>query len=181
MKWPDQTNPRPEDFRWGAGVRAGRKWDGTFYRDLTRYPAGGALFWSAYFQPGSGPGNQHGFWLNYGAGWSHLANDDCTQILTGASQRIYWAPGVAAPVPGALAGAAGVVAPVPGASASAGAAGTAATTPGHWQLVIEANLFVTGAVVNVWTGTKPTGTDPTGTYLRQSGCDPLAQLSIEPV
>ena len=146
MKWPDQTNPRPEDFRWGAGVRAGRKWDGTFYRDLTRYPAGGALFWSAYFQPGSGPGNQHGFWFNYGAGWSHLANDDCTQILTGASQRIFWDKAT-----------------------------------GHWQLVIEANLFVTGAVVNVWTGTKPTGTDPTGTYLRQSGCDPLAQLSIEPV
>ena len=144
MKWPDKNNPRPTDPLWGGGVRAGLKWDGTFYRDVTRYPAGGQFFWSAYFKTGSAPGIKNGYWFNFGSGWSHLANDDCTQILTGASQRIDWD-----------------------------------SATGHWQLVIEANLFVTYAVVNVWTGIKPAGNDPTGNYNRVTGCDPLAILNVE--
>ena len=40
-------------------------------------------------------------------------------------------------------------------------------------------MFVTNAVVNVWTGTKPGGPDPTGTYTRISGCDPTATFTIE--
>ena len=144
MKWPDKNNPLPTDPLWGGGVRAGLKWDGTFYRDATRYPAGGSLFWSAYLKPGTGPGIKNGYWFNFGSGWSHLANDDCTQILTGASQRIYWD-----------------------------------SATGHWQLVIEANLFVTGAVVNVWTGSKPNSNDPAGNYTRVGGCDPVTMLSVE--
>ena len=50
---------------------------------------------------------------------------------------------------------------------------------GHWSLVIEATMFVTYAVVNVWTGMKPGGNDPVGTYTRISGCDPLATLTVE--
>ena len=50
---------------------------------------------------------------------------------------------------------------------------------GDWRLVIEATMFVTYAVVNVWTGIKAGGNDPTGAYTRVSGCDPLATLSIE--
>jgi len=129
---------------WGGGVRAGLKWDGTFYRDLSRYSAGGSLFWSVYLKPGSGPGIKNGYWFNFGSGWCHLANDDFSQILTGAAPRVEWNMGV-----------------------------------GRWELVIEATMFVTYAVVNVWTGIKPTGNDPTGEYVRISGCDPLAMLSIE--
>jgi len=51
----------------------------------------------------------------------------------------------------------------------------------QWQLVIEATLFVTGAVVNVWSGMKAGGTDPVGAYTRVSGCDPVATLSVEAV
>ena len=40
-------------------------------------------------------------------------------------------------------------------------------------------MFVTYAVVNVWTGVKQGGDDPTGTYTRVDGCDPLATLMIE--
>ena len=40
-------------------------------------------------------------------------------------------------------------------------------------------MFVTGAVVNVWTGTKSGGNDPTGTYTRVSGCDYSATLTVE--
>ena len=144
MKWPDNNNPLPTDPLWGAGVRGGIKWDGTFYRDATRSPAGGSLFWSAYFKPGTGPGNKLGYWFNFGSGWSHLANDDPAQILTGASQRIYWD-----------------------------------STTGRWSLVIEATMFVTYAVVNVWTGQKPAGNDPVGNYTRIAGCDPLALLTVE--
>ena len=50
---------------------------------------------------------------------------------------------------------------------------------GRWELVIEATMFVTGAVVNVWTGTKSYSNDPAGSYTRVSGCDPVAVLSIE--
>ena len=71
----------------------------------------------------------------------------------------------------------GVAAPVPGASGAA--AGTAATTTGRWKLVIEATMFVTYAVVDVWTGIKCGGTDPTGTYTRISGCDPTATFTVE--
>ena len=144
MKWPDKTNPLPTDPLWGAGVRGGLKWDGTFYRDVTRYPAGGQLFWSAYFKPGSAPGDKNGYWFNFGSGWSHLANDDCSQILTGASQRIYWD-----------------------------------SNTGHWKLVIEATMFVTYAVVNVWTGQKQAGNNPAGVFTRVGGCDPVTLLTVE--
>ena len=77
-----------------------------------------------------------------GSGWSHLANDDFNQILTGALQRIYF-------------------------------------EAGNWHLVIEATMFVTNAVVDVWTGTKSGGPDPTGTYTRLTGCDPTGTLTIE--
>ena len=39
-------------------------------------------------------------------------------------------------------------------------------------------MFVTYAVVNIWTGIKQTGNDPTGTT-RVTGCDPLATLAVE--
>ena len=142
LKWPDSNNPKPDDPLWGAGVRAGMKWDGTFYRDLSRYGQSGSLFWSAYLKPGSGPGIKNGYWLNFGAGWSHLANDDFSQILTGASQRISY-------------------------------------EAGNWKLVIEATMFVTYAVVNVWTGIKAGGTDPAGVYTRVTGCDPTATFTVE--
>ena len=50
---------------------------------------------------------------------------------------------------------------------------------GQWKLVIEATMFVTYAVVNVWTGMKQGGNNPTGIYTRVSGCDPVATLMIE--
>ena len=53
------------------------------------------------------------------------------------------------------------------------------TTAGDWKLVMEATMFVTGAVVNVWSGSKQGGTDPAGSYLRVSGCDPMATLPVE--
>jgi hypothetical protein len=93
LKWPDKNNPKPDDPLWGAGVSGGVKWDGTFYRDNIRYPAGGDLFWCSYFKPGTGPGSKNGYWLNFGHGWSHLANDDPSQILTGASQHIRYEAG----------------------------------------------------------------------------------------
>ena len=89
LKWPDKNNPLPDDPLWG-GVRAGVTWDGTFFRDLTRYAGSGALFWSAYLKPGSAPGIQNGYWLNFGGGWCHLANDDLAQMLTGATPRILY-------------------------------------------------------------------------------------------
>ena len=42
-------------------------------------------------------------------------------------------------------------------------------------------MFVTYAVVNVWTGIKQGGNDPTGTYTRVTGCDPLVMLTVESV
>lgn len=47
-----------------------------------------------------------------------------------------------------------------------------------WRLVIEATLYVTLAVVEVWSGVKAGGADPVGTYTRVSGCDPLASLAV---
>jgi len=61
LKWPDKNNPRHDDPLWGAGVRAGIKWDGTFYRDLSRYGQSGSLFWAAYLKPGTGPGIKNGY------------------------------------------------------------------------------------------------------------------------
>ena len=143
LKWADSNNPQPDDFLWDGGVRAGVTWDGTFYRDLNRFAGGGQLFWSAYLKPGSEPGDQNGYWLNFGSGWAHLANDDPAQLLAGASQRIYFDTGA-----------------------------------NQWTLVIEATLFVTNAVVNVWTGAKTGGNDPAGIYQRVSGCDPAATLTV---
>ena len=143
LKWPDSNHPQPDDFLWDGGVRAGVTWDGTFYRDLARYPAGGPLFWSAYLKPGSAPGNGNGYWFNFGSGWAHLCNDDPAQILAGASQRIYFDP-----------------------------------VASQWLLVIEATLFVTNAVVDVWTGAKSGGPDPVGTYTRISGCDRAGTVTV---
>lgn len=50
----------------------------------------------------------------------------------------------------------------------------------HWKLVIQATLFVTHAVIDVWTGTKTGGNDLAGVYSRISGHDPLVALTLEP-
>jgi len=144
LRWADANNPQPDDWLMDGGVRAGVTWDGTFYRDLSRYASSGSLFWCAYFKPGSAAGIKNGYWFNFGSGWSHLANDDPAQVLAGASQRIYFDSGA-----------------------------------NVWRLVIEATMYVTNAVVNVWTGTKSGGADPAGIYQRESGCDPLASLTVE--
>ena len=89
LKWADSSVPQPDAPLWGGGVSGGVTWDGTFWRDLARYSAGGPLFWSAYFKPGTAPGMKQGYWLNFGDGWAHLASDDPVQILAGASQRLY--------------------------------------------------------------------------------------------
>ncbi len=144
LKWGDSKNPQPGDWCWGAGVAGGIRWDGTFHRDLSRYSAGGDLFWASYLKPGSAAGMKNGYWINFGSGWSHLHNDDPAQILGGASQKLL----------------------------------NDATT-GAWNLIIEATMFVTNAVVNVWTGSKTGGSDPAGIYSRTSGLDPLATLTVE--
>ncbi|MCG3147491.1 MAG: hypothetical protein PCFJNLEI_00931 [Verrucomicrobiae bacterium] len=90
LKWPDPANPLPDDPLWGGGIRAGIPWDGTFYRDLSRYNLSGSLFWSPYLKPGSAPGNQNGYWYNFGRGWCHLHNDNFAQMLTGAAPRLWW-------------------------------------------------------------------------------------------
>lgn len=144
LRWADKNNPQPDDPCWNGGVGGGVRWDGTFYRDLARYAAGGPLFWCAYLKPGSAAGMKNGFWLNFGSGWSHLHNDDPAQLAAGASQHIFYNPAT-----------------------------------GSWKLVIEATMFVTLSVVEVWTGVKAGGNDPVGTYTRVSGCDPLASLTIE--
>ncbi|MBI5684704.1 MAG: hypothetical protein HZC54_06460 [Verrucomicrobia bacterium] len=82
--------PGPGRPRWGPGVGGGVPWDGSFHRDLVRYPAGGQLFWSAYLKPGSAPGEKNGYWLNFGSGWSHLHNDDPAQMLSGAAPRLFY-------------------------------------------------------------------------------------------
>ena len=144
LKWPDKNNPKPDDPCWGRGIAGGIRWDGTFYRDMTRYAGSGEFFWCSYLKSGSAAGIKNGYWFNFGSGWSHLANDDFSQILTGASQRLEWDK-----------------------------------VTGDWRLVIEATMFVTYAVVDVWTGIKHGGNDPSGAYTRVSGCDPLATLAIE--
>ena len=60
-----------------------------------------------------------------------------------------------------------------------GEAASAASGEGGWKLVIEATMFVTGAVVNVWTGRKPFSNDPVGQYTRIAGCDPITTITIE--
>ena len=144
LKWGSASSPQPGDSCWGAGVAGGVKWDGTFHRDLARYSASGPLFWASYLKAGTIPGMQGGYWINFGNGWSHLHNDDPHQILTGASQKLFYD-----------------------------------TAAGHWTLTIEATMFVTAAVVNVWTGTKTASPDPVGTYTRTTGLDPLATLTVE--
>ena len=52
---------------------------------------------------------------------------------------------------------------------------------GHWKLVIEATMFVTYAVVDVWSGFKQGGNDPVGQYTSQTGCDPAAKLTVESI
>ena len=138
------SEPNPEAPCWGRGISGGIRWDGTFHRDLSRYSASGDLFWSSYLKPGSAPGMKNGYWINFGSGWSHLHNDNPAEILTGASQKLFFD-----------------------------------TAAGDWKLIIEATMFVTHAVVEVWTGTKQGGNDPTGTYSRVSGLDPVAALTIE--
>lgn len=160
LKWPDKNNPKPEDFCWDRGVSGGIRWDGTFHRDAARYPAGGQLFWSSYFRPGSEPGIKKGYWINFGSGWSHLHNDNPAEILTGASQKLFWEPVAGGVDPG------GPASPPPAAT-------------GTWKLVIQATKFVTHEIIDVWTGTKSGGNDPIGTYTRQSGLDPLATLAVE--
>ena len=88
LTWPDENNPQPDDPLWDGGVAGGITWDGTFWRDLGRYAASGPLFWSAYLKPGTAPGSGNGYWLNFGFGWAHLANDDPAQMLTGAAPRL---------------------------------------------------------------------------------------------
>ena len=149
LTWGDGSNPQPGDWCWGAGVAGGVTWDGTFYRDLTRFPGAPnsvrpELFWCSYLKSGTAPGMQGGYWINFASGWSHLHNDDPAQILSGASQKLFFD-----------------------------------TAAGHWTLVIEATMFVTLAVVNVWTGTKSGGNDPAGIYTCISGLDPLATLTVE--
>ena len=182
IRFAEKNNPQPDDPLWGAGVAGGVKWDGTFYRDLTRYPAGGELFWSAYFKPGSAPGIKLGYWFNFGSGWSHLASDDPAQILA-ASQRLFWeAPHPAASHPASPPrGEANAKPDDDSASPPGGEAASTASGEGCWNLVIEATMFVTYAVVNVWTGFKQGGPDPTGQYTRVTGCDPLPALSVEMV
>jgi len=81
---------QPDDACWDGGVAGGGTWDGAFYRDLNRYANSGSLFWSAYLKPGSAAGMQGGYWLNFGSGWAHLANDDPAQMLSGAAPRIFF-------------------------------------------------------------------------------------------
>ena len=90
LKWPDPNNPQPDDLLWDGGVDGGIWWDGTLYRDASRYPAGGQLFWCAYFKPGTGPGMKCGYWLNFAHSYCHLANDDPAAVLTGAAPRLWW-------------------------------------------------------------------------------------------
>ena len=143
LKWGGAV-AQPGDACWDGGVAGGVTWDGTFYRDVSRFALGGPLFWCAYLKPGSGPGMKNGYWLNFGSGWAHLQNDDPAQLLAGAAPRLFFDSGA-----------------------------------GQWKLVIEATMFVTNAVVEVWTGAKAGGNDPVGIYTRISGCDPLAALTIE--
>ena len=147
----------------------GVTWDGTFWRDLTRYAASGPLFWSAYLKPGTAPGEKNGYWLNFGSGWSHLANDDPAQMLTGAAPRLFWEGTTEDEGPTTDGGS---PSPVPG---------LPSPNSGQWKLVIEATLFVTNETVLVWSGVKTGGNDPTGVYSRTGGCDPTESLTLESV
>ena len=42
-------------------------------------------------------------------------------------------------------------------------------------------MFVTYAVVDVWSGFKQGGNDPVGQYTSQTGCDPAAKLTVESI
>jgi len=84
------STPNPEAPCFDRGISGGIRWDGTFHRDLSRYSAGGDLFWSSYLKPGTAPGMKNGYWINFGSGWSHLHNDNPAEILTGASQKLFY-------------------------------------------------------------------------------------------
>jgi hypothetical protein len=127
-------------------------------------PAGGQFFWSPYLKSGTSPGSGNSYWPNFGSGWSHLTNDNPKAILTGSSQRLFYDVGHVTPH-GA------------GGGTPAGS-GDPAYNVGQWKLVIEATMFVTGAVLNVWTGTKPFSPDPTGDSTRIAGCDPTEMLTV---
>jgi hypothetical protein len=165
--------PGPGRPRWGPGVGGGVPWDGTFYRDTARYPAGGELFWSAYLKPGSGPGEKQGYWLNFGSGWCHLHNDDPAQMLSGAAPRLLYDAQVDRDLR-----ARSVAEP---ANEPAEARPEVALHPGQWHLIIEATKFVTFEVVLVWSGVKPGGNDPSGVYERVDGLDTVGTLAIEAV
>ena len=90
LTWPDPNNPLPTDLLWGGGVVGGLWWDGTLYRDVGRYPAGGQWCWASYFKPGSSAGIKNGYWINFGHSFSHLHNDDPAQLCAGAAQRLYY-------------------------------------------------------------------------------------------
>lgn len=49
----------------------------------------------------------------------------------------------------------------------------------QWQLIVEATMFVTNEVVQVWAGVKSGGNGPAGFYTRVAGLDPLASLTVE--
>ena len=90
LEFGDEDNDQPEDWLMDGGVLGGIPWDGTFHRDLSRYSGSGDLFWSSYLKPGSAPGMKAGYWINFGSGWSHLHNDNPAEILTGASQKLFF-------------------------------------------------------------------------------------------
>ena len=52
------------------------------------------------------------------------------------------------------------------------------TVTGQWKLIIEATMFVTGAVLPVWDGRKIDGNEPAGSYTRLAGCDATPTLAI---
>ncbi len=113
---------------------------------------------------------KNGYWLNFGAGWSHLHNDDPAQMLGGASQRIYYDTATQVDRDHRARSA----------NEPAEARPEVALHPGgQWKIIIEATKFVTNEVVLVWSGAKADGNDPVGVYTRVGGLDPLASLTVE--
>ena len=49
----------------------------------------GRRFLARVSQTCTSPGAQNGYWLNFGFDWVHLANDNFSQMLTGAAPRLY--------------------------------------------------------------------------------------------
>ena len=125
---------------------------------------------------------KNGYWFNFGKGFCHLANDDFSQMLTGAASRLFWEPVgagcVSIPLTGGADPAERSPVPLPGAECVSIPLAGSVPLQGHWKLVIDATAHVTGAVVNVWTGMKSAGNDPAGQYTRVAGCDPVAMLTV---